>query len=129
MKRSIITTLVASAGLLGSTMSFAGGNLDTFNFTSPGGTIGEDNIVGIVPIKWDPRCSSIEYTLDTITPNVGTDEEISIEDTREQLQIAFDQWNQIPTSFIEMNITEVRTIGNGLIGFDFINELLSLIHI
>ena len=123
MKKSIITTLVTSAGLLGATMSFAGGNLDTFNFTSPGGTIGDDNIVGIVPIRWDPRCSSIEYTLDTIAPNVGTDQEISIEDTRVELQIALDQWNQIPTSFIEMNITQVRTIDNGLIGFDFINEL------
>ena len=54
---------------------------------------------------------------------MGTDQEISIEDTRVELQIALDQWNQIPTSFIEMNITQVRTIDNGLIGFDFINEL------
>ena len=123
MKKSIITSLVASAGFLTVGMSYAGGNLDTFNFSAPGGTVGDDNIVGIVPISWDPRCASIEYTLDTIPPNVGTEQEISLEDTRRELQIALDEWNQIPTSFIEMNITQVRTIGNGLQGFDFINEL------
>src|SRR5262249_23571749 len=38
------------------------------------------------------------------------------------LQTSFDSWNQIPTSFIEMNITGT-TANPGLAGFDFVNEL------
>ena len=38
------------------------------------------------------------------------------------MQASFDEWNAVPTSFIDMQIT--RTTGNlGLRGFDFVNEL------
>ena len=90
MKKLIITTLAAFAGLLGSMVSHAGGSLDTLDFSNAESLIGDNAVVGVTPIKWDPRCSSIEYTLDTIAPNAGTEQEISLEDTRRELQIAFD---------------------------------------
>ena len=38
------------------------------------------------------------------------------------LQQSLDQWNNIPTSFIDMKI--VGTVANaGLVGFDMVNEL------
>lgn len=100
----------------------AGGNLDTFKFTG-NSTIDGFEDVEVVPIRWDPRCANVAYTLDTVLPNAGTENEIDIETTRAELQTALDSWNQIDTSFINMNITQVREIGNGLRGFDFINEL------
>ena len=122
MKNKIIAASIASIGLFSSSLTYAGGNLDTFNFVEQELAPGL-NLVEVVPIRWDPRCSTVNYTLDTIAPNVGTPDEISVEDTRVELQAAFDEWNEIPTSFIEMNVTDVRTIGNGLVGFDFINEV------
>jgi len=123
LKRTLIGGMVV--GLTTGLNVQAGGNLDQFNFT--GVVIGEGDdaieLVGVVPIHWDPRCANVDYTLDTILPNAGTDTEISIEETQAQLQAALDSWNDIPTSYINMNITEVRTIGNGTRGFDFINEL------
>jgi len=125
MKTNISKISLLAIGLAFAPISQAGGNLDEFNFT--GQIIGEGEtaaeIIEVVPIRWDPRCANIEYTLDTVLPNAGTDIEINIEDTRAELQAAFDSWNEIPTSFINMNISEVRTIGNGVRGFDFINEL------
>lgn len=122
MKKHILATSIATLGLFSSSLVLAGGNLDTFNFIGEEFAPGAD-LVEVVPIRWDPRCSTVNYTLDTINPNAGTPDEISLEDTRAELQTSFDQWNQISTSFIEMNITEVRTLGNGLQSFDFINEL------
>jgi len=104
----------------------AGGNLDEFNFT--GVILGEGadavEVVEVVPIRWDPRCANVEYTLDTILPNASiAAPAISIEETRAEVQASLDSWNVIPTSFINMNITQVREIGNGTRGFDFINEI------
>ena len=122
MNKQIISTLGVASLLFASSFSHAGGNLDTFNFIGVERAPGI-NSVEVVPISWDPRCASVEYTLDTIPPNVGTEAEISLEDTFVELQTSLDQWNQIQESFISMNITQVRTIGNGVRSFDFINEL------
>ena len=102
--------------------AYAGGNLEQFvgtgQFVAPNLEIARS-----VPIFWDERCAQVNYTLDTIAPNAGTAQEIDIATVQTELQAAFDQWNAIPTSYIDMNITQVRTIGNGTRGFDFINEL------
>jgi hypothetical protein len=113
----------AAAVLMGlSGASVAGGYLDTFNFTGQPAFEGF-NTVELTPIFWDKRCANVEYTLDTILPNEGTDIEIDLESTRTALQSALNSWNVITTSFINMNITKVETLGNGNRGFDFINEL------
>ncbi|MBO1255648.1 matrixin family metalloprotease [Alteromonas sp. 5E99-2] len=111
-----------AVSLVASSLANAGGNLDTSNFTGQSTIPGFED-VEVVPIFWDARCANVNYTLDTVLPNAGTAAEISIDDTRDQLQAALDSWNEIPTSYINMNITETRTIGNGNRSFDFINEL------
>jgi len=128
MKFKLNTLSSTTAALLLASNAFAGGNLDTFRFTGEFVDIDGNGdvvqLVDVVPIRWDPRCANVEYTLDTIEPNSAlAAENIDIETTREQLQESFDYWNDIPTSYINMNITQVREIGNGTRGFDFINEL------
>ena len=122
MNKQIRLTLAVSLGLSVSSLANAGGNLDAFNFIGVERAPGI-NSVEVVPISWDPRCANVEYTMDTILPNAGTAEEISLDDARTEIQTALDQWNDIKTSFINMNITEVKTIGNGVRSFDFINEV------
>lgn len=121
MKRTIISAIAALG--LGSGTAIAGGSLDAFEFTGVSTLVPGLEDVNVIPIFWDERCAQVEYTLDTIPPNAGTPLEIDINTVRDELQTSLDQWNAIPTSFIEMNITQVRTIGNGVRGFDFINEL------
>ncbi len=101
---------------------YAGGRLDTFNFTGESNFIPGLEDVEIVGIFWDERCASVRYTLDTILP-AGVGGPVSLEATQDALQAGFDSWNEIPTSYIEMNIDSVRTLNNGTRRFDFINEL------
>lgn len=119
----LIACSVAGAMLGISASSLAGGNLDTFKFTNQPSIFGGFNSVEIVPIFWDARCANVEYTLNTTTPNQGSEVEINIEDTQATLQKALDSWNTIPTSYINMQITSVRDTGNDQRGFDFVNEL------
>jgi len=117
---ALCTGIVGALGL--APEARAGGRLDVLAETGIELQPGIDVAV-TVPIFWDERCARVEYTLDTVPPNAGTPAELSIADVRRELQAAMDVWNQIPTSYIEMNITRVRTIGNGVRGFDFVNEI------
>lgn len=123
--KNALTQTIAGALVLGlcSGLASAGGNLERFSLTGESTFPGFDD-VELVPIHWDERCIPVHYTLDSgRLPNQGTPDTIDIETTRQQLQASMDRWNDIPTSFIELQITEVRDIGNGTRGFDFINEL------
>lgn len=107
-----------------------GRQLDTFgtvtgvqNVESQGGApFGISPVVGIF---WDERCSSVEYTFNTNRgANVGTPAEITPDTLADVVQEGLDRWNAIPTSYIEMNITERTDLGNRpRIGGDFINEV------
>ena len=104
----------------------AGGPSETIDITNaqpspiPGQVIAK-----VIGIKWDTRSIPVNYsinnTLDPI-PNPLGDPVLTLAQAREALQTAFDTWNNIPTSFIEMNITGT-TANPGLVGFDFVNEL------
>jgi hypothetical protein len=60
-------------------------------------------------------------TLDPIPNPLGAPV-LTLAQAQAALQVSFDAWNQIPTSFIDMRITGT-TSNPGLVGFDFINEL------
>jgi hypothetical protein len=119
MKRLIaIAAMVFAAGQV-----FASKQLETFNFAStPSNIPGLEN-VGVVGIFWDDRCVNVNYVVDNIPANPGTPNEISPQQIRQELQASFSRWNQIPTSYINMNVVAVRTLNNGPPTFDFINEL------
>lgn len=113
----------ASALAIAATQAHAGGQLDTFKFTGESNFIPGFEDVEIVPIFWDDRCTNIRYTADN-TPAIGVGgSSIPTSVWAPEMQVAFDQWNNIPTSFIRMDVAEERTLGNGLRRFDFINEL------
>jgi hypothetical protein len=118
MKRLIaIASMLAIAGQV-----FAGGVLETFEFTGRSDVPGLET-VNVVGIKWDDRCVNVNYVVDNIPANPGMANEISPAQIRQEMQTSFDQWNKIPTSYINMNVVDVRTLNNGIRGFDFINEL------
>ncbi len=113
----------ASALAIAATQAHAGGQLDTFKFTGESNFIPGFEDVEIVPIFWDDRCTSISYTADDIPANGIAGSLIPTAVWAVEMQTSFEQWNNIPTSYIEMNVTGIRSLGNGLRTFDFINEL------
>ena len=82
-------------------------------------------IAKLVGIKWDARSIPVQYsmnnTLDPI-PNPLGPPVLTLAQAQTALQMSFDTWNNIPTSFIEMKITGT-TANPGFAGFDFVNEL------
>ena len=104
----------------------AGGVLETINITgnvpSP---IPGHLVARLVGIKWDARTIPVQYrinsTLDPVPNPLGAPV-LTVAQAGTALQQSFNQWNDIPTSFIEMKI--VGTVPNaGLVGFDMVNEL------
>ncbi|HET9394849.1 MAG TPA: hypothetical protein VFO36_02240, partial [Nitrospiraceae bacterium] len=115
-------SLVFASLLLAAHAATAGGKLETFKFTGESSAPGFED-VEVVGIFWDRRCTNVSYVVDSVPANGGTPNEISPAVIQQELQIAFDQWNEISTSYISMNIAGIRTLNNGLRKFDFINEL------
>ncbi len=111
---------------IGAHLSYAGSNAGTFdvsgNRLSP---IPGHLIANVVDDKWDPRCLPVSFrvnnTLDPI-PNPLGDDFLTLADATAELQKALDTWNEVPTSYIDMEI--VGGVGNpGLPGLDMINEV------
>jgi hypothetical protein len=106
--------------------ALAGGALEEINITGnqpspiPGHIIARLN-----GIKWDARSIPVKYsmnnTLDPIPNPLGAPV-LTVAQAQAGLQASFNAWNQIPTSFIDMQITGT-TANLGLAGFDFVNEL------
>jgi hypothetical protein len=105
----------------------AGGAIETIDITNaqPSPILRGHVIAKVIGIKWDVRSIPVNYsmnnTLDPI-PNPLGDSVLNLAEARAALQTAFDTWNQIPTSFIEMNITGT-TANPEVAGFDFVNEV------
>ena len=121
---------VASAVLLtaamGTAPALAGGALESIDITGiePSPIPGQV-VARLVPIKWDARCIPVGYkmnsTLDPIPNPLGAPF-LSLAAATAALQQSFDPWNNIKTSYINMQIT--GTVSNpGLAGFDMVNEL------
>ena len=127
MKRKFTSILLTAAMMLMSVVTTrAGGPFETFDITdAPPSPIPGHLLARVIPIKWDARSIPVPYrinnTLDPIPNPLGA-AFLTVAQASVALQGAFDAWNSIPTSFINMNI--VGTTNNlGLIRFDMINEL------
>ncbi len=104
----------------------AGGALETIDITGnvPSPIPGQI-AARVIGYKWDSRSIPVKYSmnnsLDPIPNPLGAPF-LSADAARATFQAAFDAWNRIPTSFIDMRIT--GTTGNtGFAGFDFVNEV------
>ena len=82
----------------------------------------ESEVVGIF---WDQRCASVDYTFNTNQgANVGTPDEISPEDLAQTVQDGLERWNANPSSYIEMNVTELSDLGPApSVRGNFVNEV------
>jgi hypothetical protein len=104
----------------------AGGAFETVDLTNAGpSTIPGHLLAKVIGIRWDVRSIPVQYrinnTLNPI-PNPLGPAFLSVADATTALQGSLNSWNNIPTSYIEMNI--VGTTNNaGLVGFNFVNEL------
>lgn len=104
----------------------AGGALETIDITDarPSPIAGE-LLARVIGRRWDSRCIPVQYrvnnTLDPVPNPLGTSF-LSLADATTAFQSAFDHWNSLPSSFIDMQIVGT-TANTGLIGFDMVNEL------
>ncbi len=127
MKRKLTSILTAACVILMSIANArAGGALETIDITGaqPSPVAGEF-LARVVGRRWDSRCIPVQYRVnDTLnpTPNPLGAPFLSLADATTALQAAFDHWNSLPSSFIDMQI--VGTTANpGSVGFDMVNEL------
>lgn len=127
MKRKLTSILLTTCMLLMSVGSLrAGGAFETVDVTA--GTpspIPGHVLARVVGIRWDTRSIPVQYrinnTLNPI-PNPLGPAFLSVADATTALQGSLDSWNNIPTSYIDMQI--VGTTSNaGLVGFNFVNEI------
>jgi hypothetical protein len=129
--RTVVTGVAALAALAvlvggNAAPAAAGGNLETYDITGfqpspiPGQLIGK-----VIPLKWDARCMPVRFrvnsTLNPIPNPLGA-ASLTVAAVTPVLQDSLNQWNNVPTSFIDMRV--VGTTPNpGLPGLDFVNEL------
>lgn len=134
--KTILRSAVATAAVVGlaatavSQVGVAGRQLD--NIGDGGPLVGVPSVGGLPfnaqPVNgifWDARCASVEYTFNSFQgPNANfAGIEISVADAVTEVQNGLDRWNENPSSYIEMNITNVTDLGDRPRGFDFINEV------
>ena len=127
MKRQLTSIFLTTCMILMSVSSIrAGGALETVDLTGAGPSpIPGHLLARVIGIKWDSRSIPVQYrvnnTLDPI-PNPLGPAFLTVAQATTALQASFDQWNSLPSSFINMQI--VGTTSNlGLVGFNFVNEL------
>jgi hypothetical protein len=104
----------------------AGGALETIDITGAGPSpIPGHLLAKVIGIRWDARSIPVQYrvnnTLDPIPNPLGA-AFLSVAAATTELQSSLDRWNNIPTSYINMQI--VGTTNNpGLVGFNMVNEI------
>jgi Matrixin len=118
--------LMISMLLMGVATVRAGGPFESFDITGAGPSpIPGHLLARVIPIKWDTRCIPAQYrinnTLNPI-PNPLGPAFLSVADARAELQESFDEWNSLPSSYMNSQIIGERA-NPGLIAFDMVNEL------
>ena len=104
----------------------AGGALETIDLTGAGPSpIPGHLLAKVIGIRWDARSIPVQYrvnnTLNPI-PNPLGPAFLSVADATTALQGSLNSWNNIPTSYINMQI--IGTTNNpGLVGFNMVNEI------
>jgi hypothetical protein len=104
----------------------AGGALQCFDLTGfrPSFLPGE-LLVGLAPIRRDARCIPTPYSLNVFAdpiPNPLGTPTVSATEAEATLQAAFDTWNKIPTSYIELQVAGTFS-HPAAPHFDTVNEL------
>ena len=125
--RKLTSILLTTCMILMSVVGVrAGGALETIDVTA--GTpspIPGHILARVIGIRWDARSIPVQYkmnnTLDPI-PNPLGPAFLSVAQAATSLQGSLNSWNDIPTSYINMQINGT-TNNPGLVGFNMINEI------
>jgi hypothetical protein len=127
MKRKFTSIFLTSCMILMSvSVTRAGGALETIDLTNAAPSpIPGHLLARVIGIRWDARSIPVQYrinnTLDPIPNPLGA-AFLSVANAQATIQGSLDSWNNIPTSFINMQI--VGTTNNpGLVGFNMVNEI------
>ncbi len=127
MKRKLTSIFVTTCMILMSVVSIrAGGALESFDITGAGPSPIPGHVLArVIGIRWDSRSIPLQYrvnnTLNPI-PNPLGPAFLSVADATTALQGSLNRWNNLPSSFIDMQI--VGTTNNpGLVGFNMVNEI------
>lgn len=127
MQRKLTSILLTTCMLLMSVGTLrAGGALESVDITGGAPSpIAGHILARAIGIRWDARSIPVQYrmnnTLNPI-PNPLGPAFLSVADATTAIQGSLNSWNNIPTSYIEMQI--VGTTNNpGLVGFNMINEI------
>ena len=122
---TLVCVLLLVAGAVGMR---AGGALEQIDITAgaPSPIAGEI-LAKLVGIRWDTRAIPVQYSMNTtqdpipnpVAPFLPV---LTLAQAQAEMQASFDAWNNIPTSYIKMQITGT-TANPGVRGFDFVNEL------
>ena len=125
--RKLTSILLTTCMILMSIVSVrAGGALESFDIT--GGTpspIAGQILARVIGIRWDARSIPVRYSMNTTLnpiPNPLGPAFLTVAQASTEIQASLDKWNNIPTSFIDMQVTGT-TANPGLVGFDMINEV------
>ena len=127
MKRKLTSILLTTCMVLMSVVTTrAGGALETIDITGAGPSpIPGHLLARVIGIRWDARSIPVQYrmnnTLDPIPNPLGAPF-LSLAAATTALQGSLDSWNNIPTSYIDMQIVG-QTSNPGLVGFNMINEI------
>ncbi len=124
MKLKICSTVLTL--LLLPLPAWCGGVLETIDITAGAPSPIPGQIAApLTKIFWDARCIPAPYAMNTTLdpiPNPLGGPVVSLADAEAVLQNSFDEWNALPTSYIDMEI-ESTTSNPGVAGFDMVNEL------
>ena len=127
MKRKLTSILLATSMIMMSLATArAGGPFESFDLTgAPPSPIAGHLLARVTPIKWDARTIPVQYRINNTqdpVPNPLGAPFLTIAQASVAMQASLDAWNNIPTSFINMQV--VGTTNNpNLIRFDMINEI------
>ena len=123
MQRKLTSILLTTCMLLMSVGTLrAGGALESVDITAGAPSPIPGHILArVIGIRWDARSIPVQYrmnnTLNPI-PNPLGPAFLSVADATTAIQGSMNSWNNIPTSYINMQI--VGTTNNpGLVGFNF----------
>ncbi len=111
--------------LLAAIPAQAGGPLETIDTTgNVASPIPGQIVARVIGIHWDSRCIPVRYRVNDFAdpiPNPLGPPVISLADATASLQASMDAWNELRTSFIDMQIVGTVTNPGGRT-FDFVNE-------
>jgi len=104
----------------------AGGALESIDITAGAPSPIPGHILArVIGIRWDARSIPVRYSMNTTLnpiPNPLGPAFVSVADATTTIQGSLNAWNNIPTSYINMQITGT-TSNAGLVGFNMINEI------